>query len=94
MLALNASNVSGTTTDLTAVIRSLGWNTAEPANAASFVERSVVLFRPGDEVVAANLANDLGIRSKRELGPDVTPFVPQDVDVAILVGPDLALAGP
>lgn len=62
---LNGSARSGVTSALESTLRALGWN-VQPADTAPDPRlRTIVAYTPGREVVADNLARDLGIGLKR-----------------------------
>ena len=91
VLVLNGSGVTGAAANLVPVVQRAGWATESPGNASTSDEKtSFVVYLPGNEDIADNLAKDLGIRRKLPKdGVEIPPEAP-DVDVIVVIGLDLA----
>lgn len=91
VLVLNGSGVTGAAANLVPVVDQRGWNTATPGNATTQTEKtSFVVYLPGKEAVADNLAIDLGITKKVPQDGVEIPADAADVDAVVIVGLDLA----
>jgi len=91
VLVLNGSGVTGAAAHLVPVVDQFGWHTSPPGNASTQTQKtSFVVYLPGKEAVADNLAIDLNITKKvPQDGVDV-PADATDVDAIVIVGLDLA----
>jgi hypothetical protein len=91
ILVLNGSGVTGAARSIVVPrVQELGWNTAPPDNASSSSEKtSFVIYLPGKEVVADNVAKDLGIRRKELPDGFAVSQDTSDVDAIVVVGQDL-----
>ena len=91
VLVLNGSGVPRAAANMIPLVATAGYNTAKPNNASTSDEKtSYVMYLPGKENVADNVAKDLGIKRRAPLdGVSVTQDT-QDVDVIVIVGLDLA----
>lgn len=91
VLVLNGSGVPKAAANLVPVVETFGWATAPPDNAsASDVRVSFVMYMPGKEAVADNLAIDLAITKKQPVdGVTITQDI-SDVDAIVIIGQDLA----
>ncbi len=91
ILVLNGSGKAGAAANLVPVVQQSGWNTATPGNASTFDEKvSFVMYLPGKEAVADNLAIDLGITRKQPLDGVTITQDTADVDAIVIIGIDLA----
>ncbi len=85
--ALNGAGINGVAARLTPEIAALGYAVTDPGNAMAYSPDSFVMFAPGREDVAANLAHDLDIRRIRPADLPQTP-VYEGVDAFVVVGRD------
>ncbi len=91
ILVLNGSGVARAAANLVPLVQQDGWNTAPPDNASTQDEKtSFVMFLPGKEAVADNLAIDLGIKRKQPLDGVAITQDTEDVDAIVIIGLDLA----
>jgi hypothetical protein len=91
VLVLNGSGVTGAAANLVPVVDQFGWHTATPGNASTQTQKtSFVVFLPGKEAVADNLAIDLKITKKVPQDGVEIPADATDVDAIVIVGLDLA----
>jgi hypothetical protein len=91
VLVLNGSGVTGAAANLVPVVDQFGWHTAAPGNASTQTQKaSFVVFLPGKEAVADNLAIDLNITKKVPQDGVAIPAGATDVDAIVIVGLDLA----
>ena len=91
VLVLNGSGVPRAAANMIPLVATAGYNTDKPDNASTSDEKtSFVMYLPGKENVADNVAKDLGIKRRAPLdGVSVTQDT-QDVDAIVIVGLDLA----
>jgi hypothetical protein len=92
ILVLNGSGVTGAAARIVnPEVQRFGWATAEPGNAPTSDEQtSYVMFLPGKETVADNVAKDLEITTRVPLdGPGLNRDT-SDVDAIVIIGKDLA----
>jgi len=91
---LNASGVTGAAaTTVAPKVETAGYRVGDVANAASKNQAtSVVMWKPGQQAVAQNVARDLGITQAPPLDGIATSKI-GTADVVVVVGKDLA-AGP
>jgi len=72
-------------------VQRFGYNTAPAGDATSKdVKKSFVMFLPGREAVADNVAHDLGIKTKLPLDGVEVPQDTSGVDAIVVLGLDLA----
>jgi hypothetical protein len=91
VLVLNGSGVTGAAANLVPVVDQFGWHTATPGNASTQTQKtSFVVYLPGKEAVADNLAIDLNISKKVPQDGVEVPADAADVDAIVIVGLDLA----
>jgi hypothetical protein len=91
VLVLNGSGVTGAAANLVPVVDQFGWHTATPGNASTQTQKtSFVVYLPGKEAVADNLAIDLNITKKVPQDGVEIPADATDVDAIVIVGLDLA----
>ena len=91
VLVLNGSGVTGAAANLVPVVDQFGWHTATPGNASTQTQKtSFVVYLPGKEAVADNLAIDLNITKKVPQDGVAIPAGATDVDAIVIVGLDLA----
>lgn len=91
VLVLNGSGVTGAAANLVPVVDQFGWHTTTPGNASTQTEKtSFVVYLPGKEAVADNLAIDLNIKKKVPQDGVQIPADATDVDAIVIVGLDLA----
>ncbi len=92
ILVANGSGVDGAAARIVLpVVRDAGWSTADPVNApTSDEETAFVMYLPGKEAVADNVAKDLGITTR--VPQDGYPLTSDlaDVDAIVIIGKDLA----
>jgi LytR cell envelope-related transcriptional attenuator len=91
ILVLNGSGVTGAAANMAAIVQGKGWDTAPPTNATNSDEKiSFVVYLPGKEAIADNLAKDLGITKKAPQDGVPISQDASDVDAVVIVGLDLA----
>lgn len=91
ILVLNGSGQTGAAASLVPVVQQFGWNTATPGNASTSDEKvSFVMYVPGKEPVADNLAIDLDIKKRLPLDGVTITQDTADVDAIVIIGLDLA----
>lgn len=92
ILVANGSGIDGAAARIVLpVVRDAGWSTADPANApTSDEDTAFVMYLPGKEAVADNVAKDLGITTR--VPQDGYPLTSDiaDVDAIVVIGKDLA----
>ncbi|MEO2140307.1 MAG: LytR C-terminal domain-containing protein, partial [Thermoleophilia bacterium] len=88
---LNASGVSGAArTTVAPKVETAGYRVGEVGDAnAQDLATSVVMWRPGSQAVAQNVAKDLGITSAPPLDGVAADAI-GDADVVVVVGKDAA----
>ncbi len=91
ILVLNGSGVPRAAANLVPLVQQNGWNTAPPDNATTQDEKtSFVMYLPGKEAIADNIAIDLDITRKQPAdGVEITQDI-TDVDAIVIIGVDLA----
>ena len=91
VLVLNGSGVQRAAANMIPLVQAAGYNAAQPDNASTSDERtSYVMFLPDKQVVADNVAKDLGIKRRVPLDGVTVTQATQDVDAIVIVGLDLA----
>jgi hypothetical protein len=88
---LNASGVSGAAADVVAPkVETAGYRLGEVGDAnAEDLAKSVVMWRPGQQAVAQNVAKDLGITSAPPLDGVASDDI-GEAEVVVVVGKDSA----
>jgi hypothetical protein len=92
VLVLNGTTVPRAAgTVFVPAVQRFGYNTAPAGDATSKdVKKSFVMFLPGREDVADNVAHDLGIKTKLPLDGVAVPQDTSGVDAIVVLGTDLA----
>lgn len=92
ILVLNGTNITGAAgSRINPRVIEAGWNTAQPGDSPTKgVKEAFVVFFPGKEEIADNVAKDLGITKKSPPDGIGLDRDTADVDAIVIVGEDLA----
>lgn len=92
ILVLNGSGVTGAAARIVnPEVQRFGWTTAQPGNAPTSDEPTAyVMYLPGKEAVADNVAKDLAITTRVPLDGPGLGVDTADVDAIVIIGKDLA----
>ena len=92
VLVLNGSGVPRAAANMNPLVATAGYHTTDVNNATttSPEKTSYVMYLPGKENVADNVAKDLGIKRRAPLDGVTVTQSTQDVDAIVIVGLDLA----
>lgn len=89
VLVLNGTNIAGAAARTVPLVQAGGYGTVEPDNATEKVKVSYVMYLPDKQVVADNVAKELGIKKHAPLDGYPEDRI-GDVDAIVVVGEDLA----